>query len=105
MQKGVDVAIAVRALEGKKHYDRLLLFAGDGDMMEIIDHLVSAGKEVWVVGFSESMSESLVKRAGKVVYFDEYADVCRLDGRREDGRTHRFWAEILKAVPVTWKVE
>ena len=100
IQKGVDVGIAVRIMKElhANSFDKLVLFAGDGDFVEVAQSVIDAAKEVWIVGLSDSISTNLRMIASRVIEIDEYVEICHKD---DDSEASRFaWAQIEKAIKV-----
>lgn len=74
VQKGVDVGIAtlIIKLAVQDLYDRLILSAGDGDFEDAISYVKSElHKEIWICGFSSSVSADLQSYADRVIWLDE----------------------------------
>jgi uncharacterized LabA/DUF88 family protein len=74
VQKGVDVGIAtlILKLAAQQKYDRLILAAGDGDFEDAIDYVKSElHKEIWICGFSNSVSADLQQYADKMIWLDD----------------------------------
>lgn len=74
-QKGVDVGIAILAtrLAHQNRYDRLLLIAGDRDFVDAVSYIVNGlHKEVWIVGFADSISTELQEAATDVIWLDDF---------------------------------
>jgi uncharacterized LabA/DUF88 family protein len=82
VQKGVDVGIAtlVLKLAAQEQYERLVLAAGDGDFEDAIAYVKSElHKQIWIAGFSKSVSADLQSYADRVVWLDHrWSDICRL---------------------------
>ncbi|MGD0901538.1 MAG: NYN domain-containing protein [Terracidiphilus sp.] len=75
VQKGVDVGIAtlILKLASQNQYDRLILAAGDGDFEDAIDYVKSElHKEVWIVGFHDSVSADLQSYADQVIWLNDH---------------------------------
>jgi len=66
VQKGVDVAIATYILELADQYKRLVLVAGDGDLIHAVRVVQNKFKEVYVSGFHGSMSGEFRVAADKL---------------------------------------
>ncbi len=84
VQKGVDVAIATLMLKMafRDLYDRLILCAGDGDFEDAISYVKSElHKEIWIAGFSGSVSADLQSYADEVIWLDDWWDEIRRGGR------------------------
>jgi uncharacterized LabA/DUF88 family protein len=67
VQKGVDVGIATAILELSDQYTRLVLTAGDGDLIEAIRVVQSKFRQVYVNGFNGSMSGEFRKEANDLM--------------------------------------
>ncbi len=75
VQKGVDVGIAtlILKLASQGQYDRLVLAAGDGDFEDAIDYVKSElHKEIWIVGFQDSVSADLQSYADRVIWLSDH---------------------------------
>jgi uncharacterized LabA/DUF88 family protein len=75
VQKGVDVGIATLMIKlaTQNLYDRLLLSAGDGDFEDAISYVKSdLHKEIWISGFTNTVSADLQSYADKVVWIDSF---------------------------------
>lgn len=75
VQNGVDVGIAtlILKLATQNQYDRLILAAGDGDFEDAIDYVKSElHKEIWIMGFAESVSSDLQSYADRVIWLQNY---------------------------------
>ena len=80
VQKGVDVGIAtlILKLAAQNQYERLVLAAGDGDFEDAISYVKSElHKEIWVCGFSDSVSADLQSYADRVLWFDDWRDLIK----------------------------
>lgn len=101
-QKGVDIGIALKAVEEMHlgRLDTLVLFAGDGDFAEMVELLRSNEINVIVVSLQGSASYSLIDAATKHFYIDEYLGVCKLnyETNAEEQTARTFWSHIEKAV-------
>lgn len=53
--KGVDIALAVKMLESRQHFDVCHLFTSDIDFLPAIDVLRADGKHVYVHGFENGL--------------------------------------------------
>jgi len=76
-QKAVDVALAFHMLRSVHHrkWNKLFLFAGDGDFSELIQHLVeNENISVALIGTRNSISQELRCYAKSVVELDKFAD-------------------------------
>jgi nijmegen breakage syndrome protein 1 len=74
VQKGVDVGIVTLAIKlaTQNQYDRLLLSAGDGDFEDAIDYIkTELHKELWLTGYTNSLSADLQSYAQRVIWLDE----------------------------------
>lgn len=73
VQRGVDVAICVDLLrlayEGK--FWRVVLTAGDGDLIEAVKLVRSRYQEVMLTGYRDSMSNDLLAAASQVYWMGE----------------------------------
>jgi uncharacterized LabA/DUF88 family protein len=75
VQKGVDVGIATLMIKlaAQNLYDRLILSAGDGDFEDAISYVKSdLHKEVWISGFTSTVSADLQSYADNVVWVDSF---------------------------------
>ena len=75
VQKGVDVGIATLMIKlATQHcYDRLLLAAGDGDFADAISYVKSElHKEIWLSGFTNTVSADLQSYADQVLWIDRF---------------------------------
>ncbi len=75
VQKGVDVGIAtlIVRLAAQDQYDRLVLSTGDGDFEDAIAFAREVQhKEVWLAGFSDSISPDLQAYANRVIWLDRH---------------------------------
>jgi len=75
VQKGVDVGIATLMIKlaTQNLYDRLLLLTGDGDFEDAISYVKSdLHKEVWLSGFTNTVSADLQSYADKVLWIDSF---------------------------------
>jgi uncharacterized LabA/DUF88 family protein len=75
VQKGVDVGIATLMIKlaTQNLYDRLFLSAGDGDFEDAISYVKSdLHKEIWISGFTNTVSADLQSYADKVVWIDSF---------------------------------
>ncbi len=80
VQRGVDVGIAtlILKLAVQDQYDRLILAAGDGDFEDAISYVKSdLHKEIWMCGFTDTMSVDLQSYADRVLWLDEWQDTIR----------------------------
>jgi uncharacterized LabA/DUF88 family protein len=70
VQRGVDVAICTDLLrlayEGK--FRRVVLSAGDGDLLEAVRLVKSRFQEVYLSGYKDSMSHDLAREANKTFW-------------------------------------
>jgi uncharacterized LabA/DUF88 family protein len=73
-QKGVDVQLAVDALEAawSGNAAAIGLVAGDGDFAPLADAIRRAGPHVLVLGFEKSLSSELVDSADRVIHLPEH---------------------------------
>lgn len=60
-QKGVDILMAIDMLTKAyaNHYEIAILFAGDGDFVDLVEAVKDAGKRVYGAYFEEHISEDL----------------------------------------------
>ena len=75
VQKGVDVGIATLMIKlaTQNLYDRLLLLAGDGDFEDAIAYVKSdLHKEVWISGFTNTVSADLQSYADTVLWINNF---------------------------------
>jgi uncharacterized LabA/DUF88 family protein len=75
VQKGVDVGIATLMIKlaTQNLYDRLLLSAGDGDFEDAISYVKSdLHKEIWISGFTNTVSADLQSYADKVIWIESF---------------------------------
>ena len=75
VQKGVDVGIATLMirLATQNLYDRLVLSAGDGDFEDAISYVKSdLHKEIWISGFTNTVSADLQSYADKVIWVESF---------------------------------
>ena len=75
VQKGVDVGIATLMIKlaAQNLYDRLMLSAGDGDFEDVIAYVKSElHKEVWISGFTNTVSADLQSYADNVLWIDSF---------------------------------
>jgi uncharacterized LabA/DUF88 family protein len=75
VQKGVDVGIATLMirLATQNLYDRLVLSAGDGDFEDAISYVKSdLHKEIWISGFTNTVSADLQSYADKVIWIESF---------------------------------
>ena len=75
VQKGVDVGIATLMIKlaTQNLYDRLLLSAGDGDFEDAISYVKSdLHKEIWISGFTNTVSADLQSYADRVVWINDF---------------------------------
>lgn len=88
VQKGVDVGIAtlIIKLAVKNRYDRLLLAAGDGDLLDAVAFIRDdLNKDVLVCGFESTVSPDLQPYASSVIWLDSFwREIARPErGERE----------------------
>jgi uncharacterized LabA/DUF88 family protein len=89
VQKGVDVGIAtlVLKLAAQEQYDRLILSTGDGDFEDAIDYVKSElHKEIWIAGFSDSISADLQSYSDNVIFLNDYWKEIEKENHRESYR-------------------
>ena len=79
VQKGVDVGIATLALIHKDNYDTLILSSGDGDLLDMVEHLTEIGKRLELVVFNTAVSTELQSRADKIYVIDDFSDEVMSD--------------------------
>jgi uncharacterized LabA/DUF88 family protein len=82
VQKGVDVGVAtlILKLAHQQRYDRLILCAGDGDFEDAIEYVKSElHKELYLVGFQDTISADLQSYADSVIWLNELWDKIRRD--------------------------
>ena len=72
-QKGVDIALAVDALEEAtaRHPDAIVLVSGDADFVPLAHAIRRAGPYVWVVAFARSLAADLAVAADEVFEIEE----------------------------------
>ena len=74
-QKGIDIFIYrdIVELADEDSYDKAILVSGDSDFIDIITKLRNLEKEIEIWGFYNSISQRLIKEAGKenVYFIDE----------------------------------
>lgn len=78
IQKGVDVGIAtlILKLAAQNQYERLILSAGDGDFEDAISYVKSElHREIWLCGFSDTISVDLQSYADRVVWINDWRNV------------------------------
>ena len=73
-QKGVDVGIASLALIHKDNYDTLILSSGDGDLIDMIEHLSELGKRIELMVFLEGVSTDLQARADHIHWINDFSE-------------------------------
>jgi len=74
VQKGVDVGAAtlIIKLAVQNQYERLLLSAGDGDFEDAISYVKEElHKEVWMSGYTGSLSADLQSYADRVIWLND----------------------------------
>uniref|UniRef100_K3WPN1 NYN domain-containing protein n=1 Tax=Globisporangium ultimum (strain ATCC 200006 / CBS 805.95 / DAOM BR144) TaxID=431595 RepID=K3WPN1_GLOUD len=74
VQKGVDNGIATKALSlaYENICDRFILFAGDGDFYDSLNLIKNVlRKDLWVVGYRNTVSADLQQLASHVIWVDE----------------------------------
>ena len=84
VQQGVDVAITTLMLKlaMQNQYDRLVLSSGDGDFEDAIAYLKSElHKEIWLCGFSGSVSPDLQSYANHVLWLNDHWDAFKKEPR------------------------
>lgn len=75
VQKGVDVGIATLTIKlaMQNLYDRLILSAEDGDFEDAISCVKSElHKEIWISGFTNTVSADLQSYADNVLWIDSF---------------------------------
>eukprot|EP01097_Dermamoeba_algensis_P009182 TRINITY_DN6364_c0_g1_i1.p1 TRINITY_DN6364_c0_g1~~TRINITY_DN6364_c0_g1_i1.p1 ORF type:complete len:347 (+),score=54.11 TRINITY_DN6364_c0_g1_i1:142-1182(+) len=92
VQAGVDVSIATKILTlvCENQLDTLVLFAGDGDFLDVVKFVSEQKhKEVWIVGFRGSLSSKLQSYASRnsVFFVDNDLDVFSEPYYRNEGYT------------------
>jgi uncharacterized LabA/DUF88 family protein len=74
-QKGIDISIYrdIVELADEDSYEKAILVSGDSDFIDIVVKLRGLGKDIEIWGFHNSISQRLIKEAGKenVYYIDE----------------------------------
>lgn len=78
-QRGVDVGLAMLALNLADRYDTLILSSGDGDLLEVVEYLWNMGKNFQMAVFREGVSTDLQCRAEKIYWISgELAEKVRM---------------------------
>lgn len=72
-QKGVDVGIATLALIHSDKYETLVLSSGDGDLLDMVEHLSEKGKRIELLVFRYGVSTDLQSRADHIYWIDDFA--------------------------------
>ncbi|KAH7476252.1 uncharacterized protein KRP23_6941 [Phytophthora ramorum] len=97
VQKGVDNGMATKmlTLTLENHIDRLIVFSGDGDFHTSLGYVRNAlRKEVWVVGFWDTVSGDLQQLASRIVWVNDMWGRVKWRGRgglvRPDVRSSRL---------------
>nr|CCA20928.1 conserved hypothetical protein [Albugo laibachii Nc14] len=75
VQKGVDNGIATKllSLAYENVCDRFILLAGDGDFYDSLYQVKNVlRKEIWVVGFRDSVSADLQQLASMIIWLDDH---------------------------------
>ncbi|KDO29478.1 hypothetical protein SPRG_06017 [Saprolegnia parasitica CBS 223.65] len=78
VQKGVDNGLATKmlSLAYEDMADRIVLFAGDGDFYDTLDLVKNVRrKDLWVVGYRDSVSADLQQLASKVVWMESLPNI------------------------------
>ena len=74
-QKGIDIFIYrdIVELADEDSFDKAILVSGDSDFIDIVSKLRNLEKEIEIWGFYNSISQRLIKEAGRenVHYIDE----------------------------------
>ncbi len=78
-QKGVDIYLTsdMISLAYENAYDVAVILSGDGDYTALVELVKSKGKKVWVVAFSNSISQNLRNCADKVMLIDKMLSTFR----------------------------
>jgi len=74
VQKGVDVGMVVLALTLIDRYDTLILSSGDGDLLDMVEHLTRHGKRLELAVFKASVSVDLQSRADEIYWIDDFIE-------------------------------
>ena len=61
----------IKSLYENPNLDVVVLLAGDGDFLDMVDFMINTlGKKVYVVGWSSSMGQYLKSHCTEVIYLD-----------------------------------
>ncbi|KAF4043862.1 NYN domain-containing protein [Phytophthora infestans] len=91
VQKGVDNGIATKllTLTLTRNIERVILVSGDGDFYTSLRYVRNElAREVWVVGFLDTVSGDLQQLASQIMWIDEMWGLVKMD-RRGRGRLSR----------------
>ncbi|EQC37352.1 hypothetical protein SDRG_05569 [Saprolegnia diclina VS20] len=80
VQKGVDNGLATKmlSLAYEDMADRIVLFAGDGDFYDTLDLVRNVRrKDLWVVGYRDSVSADLQQLASKVIWMNDLRNITQ----------------------------
>jgi uncharacterized LabA/DUF88 family protein len=73
LQVDVGIATLMIRLATQNLYDRLVLSAGDGDFEDAISYVKSdLHKEIWISGFTNTVSADLQSYADKVIWIESF---------------------------------
>lgn len=93
-QKGVDVGIATLALIHSDKYETLVLSSGDGDLLDMVEHLSEKGKRIELLVFRYGVSTDLQSRADHIYWIDDFAEEVVQD--RKEPTPHEVNLEIAE---------
>lgn len=82
VQKGVDVAIAMRIIRLAEKYRQVILLAGDADFLDAIRYVKEKlNTNIVIAGFRGSISADLQSYADEVVWLDDYASLLKRESK------------------------